>query len=133
MAQIAITNLVDGLRNAVVHVSIMGDGSGDLVDEIIVDPATSFELPLPAVPALRIDKLWYDLSGFNAFLEYDYLSSDTPVWSMSSGQGVELCFERFGGLTDYSNELNGSGKLKLTTSGLILGGFGTIVLGLKKS
>lgn len=133
MAQIAVTNLVDGLRNAVIHVSIKGDSTGDLVDEVIVDPATSFELALPAVPALRIDKIWYDLTDFNAFLEFDYLSSNTPVWSMSGNQPVELCFEGVGGLTDRSNELNGSGKLKLTTSGLALGAFGTIILHLKKS
>ena len=133
MAQIKVTTLHDGPQNAHVQVSIIGDETGDVTDETLIDPATSFAIPLPSKPALRLVKIWYDLIGFDAFLEFDYLASDTPLWSMSNGQGTPLDFSCFGGLTDRSNELDGSGKLMLTTSGLGEGDFGSIVLDVKKS
>lgn len=133
MTQATITKLLDGPRNAVYHVSILADGSGDLGDEILIDPATSFNPALPAVPGLRIAQLWYDLSGFNAILEFDYLVSDTPIWSMSGGQANHVDFSCFGGLADRSNELDGSGKLKLSTSGLDTGDFGTLIVYATKS
>lgn len=132
MAQISVTTLNDGPRNAIVHVSIQGDGSGELVDEVLIDPA-SFEPPLPPVPALKISKLWYALVGFDARLEFDYLASDTPVWSMPGGETACPDFDSFGGLTDRSDVLDGSGKLQLTTSGLTEGSFGTLILWVRKS
>ena len=132
MAQIVKTVIHDGPRNAVLHVSFVGDGGGDLTDEVLLDPA-AFDPPLPSRPALRICQLWYDFTGFDAYLEYDYLFSDTPIWTLSGGQGTEICFEKFGGLTDRSNPLDGSGKLMVTTSGLEVGDFGTLVLGVEKS
>jgi hypothetical protein len=133
MAQITITKMHDGPRNAVFHVSVFGDGSGELVDEVIIDPATSFDKPLPPEPAMRVEKLWYDLSGFDAFLEFDYLTSDTPVWTMSQNNTGQPDFSEIGGLTDRSNPLDGTGKLMLTTSGLGDGDFGTIIVYAKKS
>ena len=54
MAQIAITKLQDGPRNAVFHIVFSGDGSGDLTDEVVIDPATSFDPALPSTPATPI-------------------------------------------------------------------------------
>jgi hypothetical protein len=129
---ITVTTLHDGPRNAVVHVSIVGDGSGDLADEVLVDPA-AFDPPLPARPALKISKIMYDFTGFNAYLEFDYLSSDTPIWSMSGDQPGCFDFDSLGGLTDRSNELDGSGKLQITTDGLAAGDRGSMVLWVRKS
>lgn len=133
MAQITIAKLNDGPRNAVFHVSILGDGGGDLVDQVLVDPATSFEVPLPPVPSLKISRLWHGLVGFDARLEYDYLTSDTPIWSIPGGEAMQLDFDAFGGLSDRSNQLDGSGKLQITTSGLGIGDFGTLILLIRKS
>ena len=132
MAQIKITQLHDGPRNAIYHVALAGDGTGDLTDQTLIDPA-AFDPPLPAAPALKIDELWYDLTGFDARLEYDYLASDTPIWTMSGNQAVQLDFKCFGGLSDRSAELDGTGKIMLTTSGLGAGDFGTIIITAKKS
>lgn len=132
MAQITLTTLLDGPKNAAVHVSIAGDGTGELVDEVILDPA-AFDPPLPPVPALRIAELWYNFVGFDSLLEFDYLASDTPVWSMSGGEAIHMDFGCIGGLTDRSNPLDGSGKLLLTTSGLEAGDFGTMVILVKKA
>lgn len=132
MAQISVTTLNDGPRNAIVHVSILGDGSGDLADEVVIDPA-AFDPPLPPVPALKISKLWYALVGFDARLEFDYLVSDTPVWSIPGGETMCLDFDSFGGLTDSSPDLDGTGRLQITTSGLSEGDFGSLVIWVRKA
>ena len=131
MAQVTVTTLAAGPRNAIFHVWVEGDGTGDVAGEAIVDPATSFDPPRDATPTFRLYKVWYDLAGFNAALKFDYLTSDTPVLSMSGGQGSQLDFHEFGGLYDRSNPLDGTGKLELTTSGLGSGDFGSFVVYLK--
>lgn len=132
MAQIAITTLNDGPRNAVFHIAIVGEGSGDLSDEVVIDPATSFDPTLPAKPGITIERLQYDLTGFDAWLEFDYLSSDTPVWSMTGDHYSCVDMGGFGGLKDRSPELDGKGKLKLSTSGLGLNEHGTIIVWVRK-
>lgn len=132
MAQLGITKIVDGQRNAVFHVSFVGTGAGELTDEVLIDPATSFDPALPADPAMTIEKIWYDLTGFSAELEFDYLASDTPVWSMSESQPFCVDFCSFGGLKDRSNPDSGLGKLKITTTGLGDGDFGTLIVQVKK-
>jgi len=129
---VAITKILDGGRNAVFHVTITGDATGDITDQVLIDPATSFDPTMPAKPTLSIDALWYDLNGFTARLEYDYLASDTPVWSMSDGQANHVDFCCFGGIADRSNPLDGRGKLKITTSGLGEGDIGTIIIKARK-
>lgn len=130
MAQIAITQIHDGPRNAVFHVAIEGDGSGELTDAVLVDP-TTFDPPLPASPSLVVERLQYDLSGFRAKLEFDYLASDTFLWAMSEGTYADADFCAFGGLKDRS-ATDGDGKILLTTTGLGAGDIGVIVLSVRK-
>jgi hypothetical protein len=132
MSTATVTKLLDGARNAVFHVSIVGSVVGDLTDTVIIDPATSFDPAYPAKPGMSIDALCYDLTGFDAWLEFDYLASDTPVWSMSGGSAVQLDFCDFGGLKDRSNALDGLGKLKLSTNGLAEGDRGSLIVRVHK-
>lgn len=130
---VVITKLLDGLKNAAFHVFIKSDGvSADLVDEVIIDPVTSFDPGLSQKPNITIEEIYYDLAGFDAFLDFDYLGSDTPVWTMSQNQYAEVEFDCVGGLKDRSNELDGTGKLQLTTDGLTGGKFGSIVIKVRK-
>lgn len=133
MAQLTITKIIDGSRNAVFHLAIAGSGVGDLIDEIIIDPAVSFSPARPAIPSMSIDRIWYDLIGFDARLEFDYLSSDTPIWTMGQGQYALADFSLFGGLADRSPVLDGTGKLMLSTSGLGAGDAGTIIIKVHKT
>lgn len=132
MANIAnITKTLDGDRFAVFHVFIQGDGtSGDLVDLTLIDP-THFIPSLGRKPSLTIAELWYSLSGFDAKLEFDYLTDDTGVWSLAPGNATNIDFSEIGGIKDRSNPLDGTGKLLLTTVGL-LSGCGTIIIKIKK-
>jgi hypothetical protein len=133
MAQAVITKLLDGPRNAILHVFFEGDGSGELTDFVIADPATSFDPALPAEPTLTVEKLQYDLVGFNAKLEFDYLTSDTPVWALAGGRESKVDFCKAGGIRDRSNSMDGLGKLKITTSGLEDGDFGSLLVYLRKN
>jgi hypothetical protein len=132
MAQIAITKFMDGPRNAVFHIAFEGDGSGDLADVVLVDPATSFDPALPASPGLTIDRLMYDLTGFDAKLEFDYLVSDTFVWSLTGDQYADVDLSQFGGIKDRSPVLDGRGKLKITTRGLGANETGVLIVKLRK-
>lgn len=131
---ISITKILDGARSAVFHVFIKSDGaSGELVDQVLIDPAADLVPVLGAKPSLTIEQLWYDLSGFDARLEFDYLVDDTAAWTLSGGNGVHMDFCHFGGLKDRSNVLDGTGKLMLTTNGLAAAGDnGTIIIKVRK-
>lgn len=133
MAQYDVTIIENGPRNFVAHVSIVGDGGGELDDEVLIDPATDFVPAItPGKPAMTLDGLCYDLTGFNAWLEYDYLTTDTPLWTMSDDSSGDFDFSRFGGFKDRSNPNDGQGKLKISTSGLGDGDRGTLVLCIRK-
>lgn len=130
---VTITKLMDGVKNAAFHIFIKSDGaSADLTDEVIIDPATSFNPGLGNSPVMTIDEIYYDLAGFDAYLEFDYLLSDTAVWVMSGGQYAEVEFDCVGGIKDRSNALDGTGKLQITTSGLAAGKFGSIIVKVRK-
>ncbi len=133
MNTVAITKIIDGARNAVFHIYIKSDGaSGDLTDEVLIDPTSDLNPWMDSSPSLTIDQLWYDLSGFDARLEFDYLIDDTAAWVLSGGNGVHMDFGSFGGLKDRSGTLDGTGKLMITTSGLADGDCGTIVIKVRK-
>ena len=132
MAQLTVTKIHDGARNAVYHVFIKGDGTGDLSDEVIVDPATDFDPAYPAKPTLTLDDLHYDLTGFDGSLSFNELVTGTPLWAMSGGQFAHVCLGDFGGLKDRSSPMDANGKLMLSTTGLGAGDKGVIVLQLRK-
>jgi hypothetical protein len=133
MAQYAITKLLDGPRNAVFHIAFEGDGSGDITNVVLIDPATSFDPALPASPAMTIERLMYDLTGFDAKLEFDYLTSDTFVWSLTGDQYADVDLCHFGGLKDRSPALDGQGTLKISTRGLGANETGVLVIHVRKS
>lgn len=131
---VSITKILDGVRSAVFHIYIKSDGAtGDMTDQVIIDPSTDLVPALGAIPSLSIEQIWYDLSGFDARLEFDYLIEDTAVWTLSGGNGVHMDFSHFGGLKDRSNVLDGTGKLMITTNGLTAAGDnGTIIIKVRK-
>lgn len=132
MSQVLITRILDGPRNVAVHVFIQGDGSGDLTDEVIIDPA-DLDPALPNAPGLTIGRIQYDLTGFDGVLSFDELVSNRPVWSMTGDQCADVDFGMYGGLKDRSAPLDGSGKLMLTTSGLEADDRGSFVVMVRKT
>lgn len=131
MSSITIAKLMDGGKNAAVHIDIVGDEKGDLIDAVIVDPATTFDQAKALVPSMCLDKIQYGLVGFDCRLAFEYATGDVAAWSIAKGNGTSD-FGWCGSLPDRSGEMGGSGKLKLTTRGLKAGLFGTLIVALTK-
>ena len=129
-----VTKIMEGERHAVFHVYLKSDGvTGELTDFVIADPAADLNPVLNAVPSMTIEQLWYDLDGFGARLEFDYLVDDTAAWTLSGNSGTHIDFSNIGGLKDRSNVLDGTGKLMITTSGFSSSSDnGTIIIKVRK-
>ncbi len=128
-----VTTLVDGPRSAVFHVYMESDGaSGELVDFVIADPTALYPTE-KARPSFTIEEVWHSFTGFDAKLEFDSVV-DTPIWVLSQQTGNIQCFNKFGGLKDRSNSLDGSGKLLLSTTGFTSAGdMGSLVIQVRKN
>lgn len=129
-----ITKIMEGDRSAVFHVFIQGDGeSADLSKLTLIDPFVDLCPKLKRRPCLTITGLWYSLTGFDGRLEFDYLNDETGIWALTGGNASEICFDGFGGLKDRSPPLDGTGKLLLTTTGLMAASAcGSIVIKVRK-
>lgn len=126
---VKVTPVLSGERNVVLHVYIKGDATGDISDNVIADPA-DYGMK-GARRFFTIDGIQADLSGFSAKLKFEYLSSDTLIWVIPEFDSSQD-FSEYGGLKDRSPELDGSGKVLLSTSGLAAGDEGSFVLRLRK-
>lgn len=112
---VTITKINEGPRNIAVHVYIKSDGaSGDLVDEVLIDPV---DFGLEASHRFAIEDINYNFSGFDALIEFDTgLIDDKMIWVLGEQNSIaDFC--NIGGLVDRSG-LDGSGKLQITTTGL---------------
>lgn len=128
-----ITKIIDGEKWAIFHVYVRGDGAtGDVSKQVIIDPA----LICPKQkrkPMFSITEIWSSLSGFDARIEFDYLNDETGMWAIPRGNPSHMCFDSFGGLKDRSPTLDGSGKLMLSTSGLLSADCcGTVIIKVRK-
>lgn len=128
-----ITKLLDGDRSAVVHIFIQGDGqSADFSKLTLIDPNVDLCPKLGRRPCLTITEIWYDLGGFDAKLEFDYLNDETGVWALTQSNGNHLCFDSIGGIKDRS-PVDGTGKLMLSTFGLLsASACGSIIIKVRK-
>jgi hypothetical protein len=131
MSDLVVSKLMDGSRQAFLHVDIVGDDDGDLVDRIVIDPEKTFDPNGGKAPTLCIDKIMYALIGCDCRLEFEYEAGDVPVWTLPRGSGAPD-FGWCGSLPDRATEMGGSGRLKLTTIGLRSGGFGSIIIAVTK-
>ena len=112
----------EGGKNVVLHVYIESDGSGDLVNEVVFDPAGR---------RLAIEKVWSSLAGFDVLIAFDSIP-DSPVWVCTDGTHPDVCFMNIGGLKDPGG-LDASGKVVFTTTGMsVLGDKGVIILKMRK-
>ena len=126
---ITVTPLLSGNRNVILHVYVKGDVTGDVVDNVIADPA---QYGMSGQNRFfTIEGVQGDLSGFSAKLKFEYLTSDTLIWVLPEFDSSQD-FSDYGGLKDRSPQLDGSGKVLLSTSGLSVGDEGSFVLRLRK-
>lgn len=129
-AQLSIVKVVDGSRLVVLQVYIKGDNSGELVNEVLADPASLYP-KMASKPCFSILEIDYDFSGFDVQLAYDS-TPDQPIWNlpMASSSNHED-FRHMGGLADRSG-LDGTGKLLISTKGLSVNKHGSFTITMKK-
>ncbi len=131
MAAIAVTKqtLLDGPRNLVVKVHLVGDGT-DMASVLVIN-ASDYSNPTPGVGAsLKIMRIWYSLSTFDVELEWD-ASSNVDIITLAGGTTDTLDFRSIGGLINNAGS-GVTGDIDFTTTGNTTTEDGTIILWMKK-
>lgn len=103
-------------------VKIVGDGSGEITAGVIIDPAN-----LTGVPAkFDIEAIDFELNGFTANLFWD---ASTPVLAcaLPNYDGF-INFKQSGQALHNDAGAGITGKLTITTKGLLTGYAGTILI-----
>lgn len=125
--------LIDDPKRLVLQVNITGDGSGDEAGTTLVDPATqatSANFPGAALATeYRIDAAQWALTSFSAVLLWD-ATTDIQALTLPTGWGKHHAWW-YGGLRNNSGA-GKTGKILITTTGLVATGRGTLVLNLAK-
>jgi len=126
---VVITPLLSGNRNVILHVYIQGDGSGDLENYVIANPA---DYGMSGDNRFfTVDGIQAGFTGFSASLKFEYLLSGTLNWAIPEFDSSQD-FSDYGGIKDKSSPLDGTGKVLLSTAGLSNGDEGSFVLRLRK-
>lgn len=122
------TTLADGRRNLVVLVNIVGDGSGEESDTVLID--RSAYAPTDGTE-LVVQKIEGYGSGVTATLEF-HATSDMVLARLPADL---FCYdwERVGGVSSNKAGAGANGDLKITTSSLGNGDFLTFTLFMRKN
>lgn len=123
---IASQTIVDGAHALVVKVTIVGDGSGEETDTVILD-ASAYT---PATTNYSLWKIWYCLNGFSAFLEWD-ATANVHLISLALDHPHYTDYECFGGIPN-DGAAGRTGDILITTAGLGAGDSGHIIFFMKK-
>lgn len=125
---VLIRSLIDGPKEAVIHVFLASDGaSGDLTDQVVVD--VSALNPPPAYCVVK--SVHSSFSGFSGILEFD-ATTDVGFFALPSGFPMKENMECFGGIRDNSGT-GKTGDILLTTSGFTASGdVGNLIITITK-
>lgn len=120
--------IINGPRDVVIKVNILGDGSGEETDTIIFD-ASAYA---PIADENKLMKIEYALNGFSAYLEWD-ATADVPLISLVGDHPYfmpyDFCESSMGVAGIPNNAGAGrTGDILITTSGLGAGDNGHIIL-----
>lgn len=132
MTQVTITKIVEGENHLVFRMNFLGDGSGELTNEVVLSPSDLVPTRENNKPCFRIMQVWYGL-GFDATFGYGTLQPEA-VLTITKNSGSHTDFRSFGGLRDKDTVPPGdeNGKLWVITTGLTAGARGLVVLELRK-
>lgn len=121
---VTITTILDGVRNLIKKIDIVGDGSGEETDTNIVDVSAH------GCTAVSILKEYHQLNGFSARLEWD-ATTDTVAFATIEGEGG-IDFNQLSGPVNNNSGTGKTGDIFLTTVGLGSGDSGSLVLVMRK-
>ena len=116
--------IVNGTRNYVIKVTIVGDGSGEETNTLLFNTTGDCGTD---------DKLMHvqaSLSGFSARLVWD-ANTKVVATQIPSDKDVHLKWYKFGGLVNNAST-GKTGDLLITTSGLGNGDSGELTIYMKK-
>lgn len=120
--------IIDGDRNLVVKVHIMGDGSGEETLLAIIDASTYS----PAFTSASLLGIHGSLGGFSAMLFWD-ATANIPLLNIPDYEynlnGHQIGW--FGGIPNDSGA-GKTGDILMTTAGLGAGDHGTIIFEIQK-
>lgn len=120
---VTIRKIVDGVRNAVLHVYVASDGvTGELADQVVVDASALSGAPTK----LTIEELQWAFTGFSGTLEFD-ATTDSPAAALFDGQSGVLDFCSFGGIPDPL-AAGTTGDILLSTTGFSAAGDAGILI-----
>lgn len=122
------TTILDGPKNLVILVNIVGDGSGEETNTVLVDrsafvPTDGLELNVRRISGYQ--------TGFTSVLSFD--ASTDLVFAHLPADYFDYDWCRFGGVSSNKSGTGAIGDILLTTSSLGSGDRATFVLELVKS
>ena len=125
---IATQTIVDGSKCLVVKIDILGDGSGEETDTVLID-ASSFT---PAFTNNRLCGIYGALNGFTARLFWD-ADTNVPMLTLPDYDFELTCEQslKWGGIPNNAGT-GKTGDILITTNGLGNGDSGTIIFSLRK-
>ena len=122
---ITTTSIINGSRVLAVEIQILGDGSGEESDTVVVDySALATE---PGVTELALRKFAANVNGFTAELQWD-ATTDIPFLTIPDGPSGFDVAQFFGGPVNDRTGAGQTGDVLMTTVGLGAGDTGTIFL-----
>jgi len=121
---ITIKKIVDGERNYVVEVDILGDGSGEESETVVVDFSDLAAVVRAPALTVSVDKVGWSFSGFSATALWD-ASTSVRMFEMNENNGG-FDFKKFGGPITNPKATGFTGDIVFTTVGLGAGDHGYI-------
>lgn len=120
--------ILDGTRNAIIKVTILGDGINELTKQIIYDSSTFVN----DTQMNKLMRIQYDLNGFSGLLYWD-ATSDVQMMSLTKNFAADEKFFWNGGLINNGGA-GRTGDILLSTNGLASApaATGEIILYIKK-
>ena len=124
---ITTQTLVDGERNVVIKINVVGDGSGEESETVLFDVSA-----LSGAPAtVKVIGIRANLTGFSIGLLW-VATTDVEFWSIPAGEDTRQDFRKFGGLINNAGT-GVTGDISFDTVGLGSGDEGTFILEMQKS
>jgi len=117
---ISVLKMMDGPSHVTLHCFLKSDGvAGELVNQVLLDPATDLVPAMPRRQDLIVKQVWYELAGFSLTFAFD-APTPWPFWTLTPNNGVQHDWRFIGGIRDYSSAVAGldsTGKLLMSTQG----------------
>lgn len=104
--------LIDGPRNLVVKVHILGDASGDETNTSLIDVSTYAGAP----DRVRIDRITWSGDVFDVHMHWD-ATANVDILTLASGQPIDQKYDGFGGLINNAGT-GVTGDILFSTVGL---------------